>query len=113
MNGRPPVIAFPDEPESWFQTFTFPIAMKEVALVRLMRLPPPGRPLAIKPRSWLVRLFSWPWRPHHNMKVWTATGEVTGFEIETDDERVRFKVHGEGCLTTYTTKSRRSVLRHE
>ena len=106
MNGRPDIMPnFPaDESESWFQTFSFPIEEKVEAQDRLMGLPPPGQPIAIKPRSWVERLFSRPWRPHHNSKVWTATGEITGFDIESDDERVRFKVRGEGRLTVRTAR---------
>lgn len=104
MNGHPDIIAFPNEPESWFQVFAFPAEDRKEAQARLMALPPPGQPIAIKSRSWAARLFSWPWRPHHNARVWEATGEVTGFDIETDDERVRFRVHGEGRLEVGTAR---------
>ena len=90
------------EPEGWVHTWAFPVDEAADALPRLCKLPPPGAPIAIKPRPWLVRLFSWPWKPWHNARIWWATGEVALFEKEADDERVRFKVFGDGRLKDRT-----------
>lgn len=29
------------------------------------------------PRSWMQRLFSWPWKPWCNQEVWTFQAEIT------------------------------------
>ncbi len=104
MRPLPEMPSLPEEPESWFQTFTFPIEDKAEAQARLVKLPLAGQPVAIKPRSWFERLFSWPWRPWHNSKVWTGTGEVDAFDIKADDEVVRFKVRGTGRLNVGTAR---------
>ena len=91
-----------NEPEGWVHTWSFPSADAPEALARLCKLPLPGVPIAVKPRPWLVRLFSWPWKPWHNARIWTATGEISFFRKEGDDERVRFKVFGDGTLRERT-----------
>ncbi len=98
----PPI---PEDNAGWFQTFVFPIADREEAQARLVKLPGPGQHIAVKRRSWPRRLFSWPWRPWHNSKVWWSTGEVDSFDISADDETVRFKVRGTGRLDVGTART--------
>jgi hypothetical protein len=106
MSGRPDIMpAYPEEENaSWRVALRFPVEKEQDALRRLCSLPLPGQPVAIKPRSWGARLFSWPWKPHHNVRAWISTGEIDFFEKDADDERVKFTVYGKGGIEVETAR---------
>lgn len=93
-----------EEAAGWTLACEFTPQEGPEAMVRICKLPKPGTPVFLKSRSWIERLFSWPWRPWHNVRVWVATGTVQWAEQDRTAQRTTITASGEGRITEGTAK---------
>ena len=93
-----------EENAGWTLACEFMPDEADEAVWRVCKLPRPGMPVFQKPRSWLERLFSWPWRPWHNVRVWISTGPVATAHFNTTVQRTTITAMGEGRITESTAR---------
>ena len=87
-----------EEGAGWTLACEFTPEEKETAIARVCKLPFPGQPVFQKPRSWWERLFSRPWRPWHNVRVWIATGKVEWADFSSTAQGTVITASGQGRI---------------
>ena len=107
--SRPDVLEFPphiqeEEAAGWTLACEFTPQEGPEAIARVCKLPLPGNPVFQKRIPWDVRLFSWPWRPWHNVRVWIATGTVATADFQKTAQRTTITAMGSGRITESTAK---------
>ena len=94
-----------EEAAGWTLSCEFTPQEGPGAMARICKLPKPGEPVFLKRRPWDLRLFSWPWKPWHNVRVWIATGSVQWAEKDQTVQRTTITASGEGIIQMSTARA--------
>lgn len=100
---KPPHIQ-EEEAAGWMLACEFTPEEGPEAIARVCKLPLPGNPVFRKPRSWIDRLFTRPWRPWCNVRVWIATGPVATADFDRTAQRTTISAMGSGRITESTAR---------